>query len=69
MDDFWRGFGDSYQRRLIFDDSLLAFHLTPDNIDDHQPVESMTAGLRGLLFGDKGYISQLYPWLKPNSGR
>ncbi len=58
VDDFWRGFGDSYQRRLISGGSLLAFHLTPGNVDDRQPVEFMTTGLRGLPFGDKGCISQ-----------
>jgi len=37
---------------------LLAFALTPGNIDDRKPVESMSQRLWGKLFGDKGYISQ-----------
>ncbi len=36
---------------------LLAWHLTPGNIDDRKPVSRLTEGLKGLLFGDKGYIS------------
>lgn len=37
---------------------LLAFTLTPGNVDDRTPVEAMTTDLWGKLFGDKGYISQ-----------
>ena len=37
---------------------LLAFTLTPGNVDDRTPVESLTANLWGKLFGDKGYISK-----------
>jgi hypothetical protein len=37
---------------------LLAFHLTPGNIDDRAPVPKLTQGLVGKLFGDRGYISQ-----------
>jgi hypothetical protein len=37
---------------------LLAFRLTPGNVDDRQPVVSLAAGLRGQLLGDRGYISQ-----------
>jgi len=37
---------------------LLAFAFTPGNIDDRNPVESMSQRLWGKLFGDKGYISQ-----------
>jgi hypothetical protein len=37
---------------------LLAFCLTPGNVDDRQPVPAMTQDLWGLIFGDKGYISQ-----------
>ena len=36
---------------------LLAVQLTPGNIDDRQPVPSLTRQLVGKLFGDKGYIS------------
>jgi len=37
---------------------LLAFALTPGNVDDRKPVKSMSQRLWGKLFGDKGYISQ-----------
>src|SRR5512136_1429053 len=37
---------------------LLAFCLTPGNVDDRQPVFELTKELFGKLFGDKGYISQ-----------
>ena len=37
---------------------LLAFRLTPGNVDDRKPVPRMTREITGKLFGDKGYISQ-----------
>lgn len=37
---------------------LLAVHLTPGNTDDRKPLEDMSQGFFGKLFGDKGYISQ-----------
>ncbi len=37
---------------------LLAFKLTPGNVDDRKPVPEMSSDLFGKLFGDKGYISQ-----------
>jgi len=36
---------------------LLACCLTPANVDDRTPVPAMVKGLRGKLFGDRGYIS------------
>ena len=36
---------------------ILAFQLTPGNVSDVKMLESMTTGLWGKLFGDKGYIS------------
>jgi DDE family transposase len=36
---------------------LLACCLTPGNVDDRTPVPRMVKGLRGKLFGDRGYIS------------
>ena len=43
---------------------LLAFHLTPGNVNDRQPVPQMAQQLTGKLFGDKGYISaQLFQGL------
>lgn len=45
---------------LVINDEgeLLAFKLTPGNIDDRVPVPKLTRHLSGKLFGDKGYISQ-----------
>jgi hypothetical protein len=37
---------------------LLAFCLTPGNVDDRRPVPRLVRRLFGRLFGDKGYISQ-----------
>jgi hypothetical protein len=37
---------------------LLAFCLTPGNVDDRRPVPKLTTGLIGKLFGHKGYLSQ-----------
>ncbi|HLP87041.1 MAG TPA: IS982 family transposase [Nostocaceae cyanobacterium] len=37
---------------------LLAFKLTPANIDDRKPVPEMTKDIIGKIFGDRGYISQ-----------
>ena len=49
-----------FKLHLIVNDEgeLLAFRLTPGNIDDRPPVKRLTAGLGGQLFGDRGYISQ-----------
>jgi hypothetical protein len=49
-----------FKLHLIINDEgeLLAFKLTPANVDDRQPVPEMTRGIFGKLFGDKGYISQ-----------
>ena len=37
---------------------LLAFRLTPGNVDDRKPLPDMAEALFGKLFGDKGYISK-----------
>lgn len=49
-----------FKLHLVVNDSgdLLAFALTPANVDDRQPVPSLCQQLIGKLFGDKGYISQ-----------
>lgn len=49
-----------FKLHLIINDcgELLAFGLTPGNVDDRQPVDKMTRNLWGKLFGDKGYISR-----------
>lgn len=49
-----------FKLHLIVNDQggLLAFYLTPGNVDDRQPVPHLARNLWGKLFGDKGYISQ-----------
>lgn len=49
-----------FKLHLIVNDQgeLLAFHLTPGNVDDRKPVPRLAKGLFGKLFGDRGYISQ-----------
>ncbi len=37
---------------------IVSFCLTPGNTDDRKPVEQLTRGLGGKLFGDRGYVSQ-----------
>lgn len=37
---------------------ILAFKITPGNVDDRVPVPDLTKNLWGWLFGDKGYIKQ-----------
>jgi hypothetical protein len=37
---------------------VLAFTLTPGNVDDRKPVPKLARALFGKLFGDKGYLSQ-----------
>jgi hypothetical protein len=37
---------------------LLAFCLTPGNVDDRRPVPKLVKRLFGKLFGDRGYVSQ-----------
>lgn len=37
---------------------VMAVKITPGNTDDRKPFEAMTAGLKGKVFGDKGYISK-----------
>ena len=49
-----------FKLHLIINDrgGLLAYRLTPGNVDDREVVDPMTEGLFGKLFGDKGYVSQ-----------
>ena len=37
---------------------LLAYQLTPGNVDDRRPVPKLAERLWGRLFGDRGYLSQ-----------
>jgi hypothetical protein len=49
-----------FKLHLVVNDQgeLLAFQLTPGNVDDRKPVPSMSKNLFGKLFADRGYISQ-----------
>jgi len=49
-----------FKLHLVVNDQgeLLAFCLTPGNVDDRRPVPKLVKGLFGKLFGDKGYLSQ-----------
>src|SRR5881394_694589 len=49
-----------FKLHLVVNDQgeLLAFCLTPGNVDDRHPVPKLVTRLFGKLFGDKGYLSQ-----------
>lgn len=49
-----------FKLHLVVNDGgeLLAFQVTPGNVDDRKPVPRLVTGLTGKLFGDRGYISQ-----------
>jgi hypothetical protein len=49
-----------FKLHLIVNDcgEIVAFQLTPGNVDDRKPVPVMVKRLVGKLFGDKGYLSQ-----------
>ena len=53
------GWKYGFKLHLIINDKgeLLAFKLTPANVDDRKPVLEMSEGLWGKLFGDRGYVS------------
>jgi transposase len=49
-----------FKLHLVVNDQgeILAFCLTPGNVDDRHPVPKLASGLVGKIFGDKGYLSQ-----------
>jgi hypothetical protein len=49
-----------FKLHLVVNDrgGLLAFQITPGNVDDRRPVPELTRGLTGKLVGDRGYLSQ-----------
>lgn len=49
-----------FKLHLVINDQgdILAFALTPGNVDDRQPVPKLARRLMGKLIGDKGYLSQ-----------
>ena len=50
------GWHYGFKLHLIINDKgeLLAFKLTPGNVDDRKPVPEMTQDIIGQLFGDRG---------------
>ena len=50
-----------FKLHLVVNDrgDILAFTLTPGNVDDRVPVPKLAAKVFGKLFGDKGYLSTL----------
>ena len=48
-----------FKLHIVINDKgeLLSWQLSQGNIDDRKPVSYITQHLKGLLFGDKGYIS------------
>ncbi len=48
-----------FKLHLIINENgeILAFQLTPGNVSDVSVVETLSRGIIGKLFGDKGYIS------------
>jgi hypothetical protein len=59
-----------FKLHLVVNDQgeLLAFYLTPGNVDDRKPVPKLAKGLYGKLFGDRGYISKTLPELLSKQG-
>ncbi len=49
-----------FKLHLVVNDQgeILAFYLTPGNVDDRKPAPKLTKKLFGKLFADKGYISK-----------
>ncbi len=49
-----------FKRHLIINElgEILAFKVTPGNVDDRVRVLDLTQNLWGYFFGDKGYIKQ-----------
>ena len=49
-----------FKLHLVVNDQgeLLAFRITPGNVDDRHPVPTLTQGLTGKIIGDRGYVSQ-----------
>jgi hypothetical protein len=49
-----------FKLHLVFNhlNEIVAVKLTPGNVHDGAPVEQLTQGLTGKLFGDKGYLGK-----------
>jgi len=60
-----------FKLHLVVNDrgELLSFDLTPGNVDDRQPVESITKNLWGKLFGDKVFEARAWYQKSRSYGR
>ena len=49
-----------FKLHIVINDrgEIMAFKITSSTTDDRVPVDQMTQGLTGKIFGDRGYISQ-----------
>lgn len=49
-----------FKLHLVVNDrgEIIAFHLTPGNVDDRKPVPILLQDLFGKIFADKGYLSK-----------
>jgi hypothetical protein len=49
-----------FKLHVIINDKaeIMAVKITPGNTDDRKPLKTMTAGLKGKLYADKGFISK-----------
>lgn len=49
-----------FKLHIVINDQgeIMAFKITSSTTDDRIPVDQMTQGLTGKIFGDRGYISQ-----------
>lgn len=49
-----------FKLHLVVNDQgeIIAFYLTPGNVDDRKPVPKLTKKLFGKIFADRGYISK-----------
>lgn len=49
-----------FKLHIVINDQgeIMAFKITSSTTDDRIPVDKMTQGLTGKIFGDRGYISQ-----------
>jgi hypothetical protein len=49
-----------FKLHLVVNDegALLAFRVTPGNVDDREPVPDLVRELFGKLYGDRGYVSE-----------
>ena len=49
-----------FKLHLIINDSgeILSCQITPGNVDDRTNLSSMSQGITGQIFGDKGYIKK-----------